>query len=197
MKNNKFSILAKQFALATFFVTLFATANAQKKSKNGDAPFGKGDNTIGLFAGLPIGWDDYLSGYTPMPSLGVIFDHGIIDDLGPGNLGVGGVVALNSAKGNYSNGSATSRNFIIAIRGTYHLTILADRNNKFDPYAGVTAGLRIYEYKNTYLNATTNSVNPVLGAFVGAKYNFASSFGAFAEVGYDISFVRGGICFNF
>ncbi|MES1223214.1 MAG: hypothetical protein ABUT20_47410, partial [Bacteroidota bacterium] len=81
---------------------------------------------------------------------------------------------------------------------TYHLTVLKDKNNKFDPYAGVTLGARIYQYKNSYGSSyTDNSVYPTFGAFVGAKYNFAKSFGAFAELGYDISFARIGVCFNF
>ena len=42
------------------------------------------------------------------------------------------------------------QNTIVAVRGTYHLTILAEKNNKFDPYAGVVLGLRFNSYKDTY-----------------------------------------------
>ncbi len=40
-------------------------------------------------------------------------------------------------------------------------------------------------------------VTPVYGVFVGAKYNFAPGFGVFGELGYDISFLRIGLCANF
>jgi len=33
--------------------------------------------------------------------------------------------------------------------------------------------------------------------FVGAKYNFVENFGAFAELGYDISFFKIGLNLNF
>ena len=83
-------------------------------------------------------------------------------------------------------------------------TILSKKNNKFDPYGGVTVGLRIATYNDTYYSSnyyndpySYNSVYPIVGAFVGAKYNFEKNFGAFAELGYDISFLRAGICLNF
>jgi hypothetical protein len=202
MKRKTSLSLLKQISCFFIFVLFIsATSEAQIKSGAGEEPFHKGSKSIGAFMGLGLNYS-YYGSYTPLPTIGVIYDHGIVDDLGPGNLGIGGVVALNSAVYKYSNGDkATWKNYIIGVRATYHLTVLTDRNNKFDPYAGVTAGVRIYDYNDSYYGNNNlykyNSVYPVLGAFVGAKYNFSNSFGAFAEAGYDISFIRGGICFNF
>ena len=202
MKKNIIISATKKLAAVIIFTSLFfGHVTAQKKSST-ETPFHKGSKSIGLLVGLPLSYN-YYGSYTPLPTLGITYDQGIKDNLGPGNLGVGGVIALNSATYRYSTGNykAYWRNYIIGVRGTYHLTLLADKNNKFDPYAGVTVGLRIYDYKDTYYTSRSiynyNSVYPIIGAFVGAKYHFSKAFGAFVEAGYDISFVRGGICINF
>jgi hypothetical protein len=115
------------------------------------------------------------------------------------------MIGIKTAHFDYANGGYKSRwnNYIIGVRGTYHLTVLKDKNNQFDPYAGIMLGVRIYRYKDTYYDSFGS--NPysyknlyfVQGAFIGAKYNFKSSFGVFAEAGYDISLVRLGLNVNF
>lgn len=176
-----------------------------KKTNQGSTPFHKGSNTLGLGLGGGVSYD-YFGNITSSPTLLVTFDHGVLDDLGPGNLGIGGIVAFKTASSTYlTNYKASWTNVIIGIRGTWHLTLLADKNDKFDPYGGITTGLRFNSYRNTYYKSNpqfidpynNRNVYPVIGAFVGAKYNFAKNFGAFAELGYDISFFRGGICLNF
>ncbi len=136
------------------------------------------------------------------------YHHGLIEKVGPGSIGIGGVIGFKSAtykyKYNFNGGNNnykdTYTNFIIGVRGTYHLTLLANKNNKFDPYGGVTVGFRIFDhnYGGPDLNPYNyNSVYPIAGLFVGAKYNFVPNFGVFAELGYDISLIRVGINFNF
>jgi hypothetical protein len=115
------------------------------------------------------------------------------------------MIGIKTAHFDYANGGYKSRwnNYIISVRGTYHLTVLKDKNNQFDPYAGIMLGVRIYRYKDTYYDSFSS--NPysyknlyfVQGAFIGAKYNFKSSIGVFAEAGYDISLVRLGLNVNF
>jgi hypothetical protein len=91
---------------------------------------------------------------------------------------------------------ASWNDFIIGVRGTYHLTLLKDMNNQFDTYAGVMFGFRVENFKDNYYQQSSSSVNPAAGIFVGAKYNFAEHFGVFAELGYDISVARIGINVN-
>lgn len=195
--------------LALCLTSLFAYSKNIKKApakpSRAEAPFHKGSNTIGLGLGAGLSYDYTVNAVEP-PALILTFDRGIVDQVGPGNIGIGGILAIKSATYKYSGGyKATWRSFIIGARGTWHLTLLNDKNNKFDPYGGVTVGFRINSYTNTFYNAypglidpyNSATVFPVVGAFVGAKYNFAKNFGAFAEVGYDVSFVRGGLCFNF
>lgn len=167
--------------------------------QGGKPPFVKGSKSLGISAGFGVSYD-YISGYSGLPAIALTYDQGFFENVGPGTIGIGAMVAIKNAHYNYSAGGykATWNNYFIGVRGTYHLTLLADKNNKFDPYAGITLGARIYQYKNNYgTSYTDNSVYPTAGAFVGAKYNFAASFGAFAELGYDISFARVGVCVNF
>lgn len=176
-----------------------------------DPAFDKGSNIIGLALGVGVNYGYYGTGYTNRsvsPTLILTYDHGFFPEIGPGTIGIGGVIAYKSSsyKSYYKADLKKYRNSstIIGVRGTYHLTILKDKNNKFDPYAGVTFGIRINsdnyydDYYSTYgYYYSYNRTNPVAGVFVGAHYNFVPAFGAFAEVGYDISFLRAGINFNF
>lgn len=179
------------------------------KAQGGDPPFVKGSNTVGL----SIGFGDYYSygaayggGWTVLPSINLTYDHGFFENVGPGTIGIGGIIGIKNRYYNYSGDKYTDNSLIIGVRGTYHLTLLADKNNKFDPYGGVLLGVRIRNWKDVYVSSyypyaeTTrkhSSAYPATGLFVGAKYNFVPNFGAFAEVGYDISFLKVGVNLNF
>ncbi len=199
----KKSILFNAGLLFTAFL-LATSANAQ------NAPaFGKGDNTIGISMGLGGSYGSSVYGYgynyskVNLPAIALIYDHGFFGDVGPGTIGIGAYIGYKySYLTNYGKYDANWTDLVIGIRGTYHLTILKDKNNKFDPYAGVLAGVRSHSYKNTYYDYDNTRYDrsrayPATGVFVGAKYNFAKFFGAFAEVGYDISIIRVGLNFNF
>lgn len=190
--------------LGCFVILLIPKGIYAKKNSSVKPAFDKGSNTIGLFVGGGVSYG-YYGNVTETPALGVLFDHGLLSEIGPGTIGIGGVIAFKSSNYLYNSGNykATWTNIVVGVRGTYHLTLLKEKNNKFDPYAGVTAGLRILRYKDTYYSAVGVSpydypgAYPVIGGFVGAKYNFAKHFGAFAELGYDISYARIGLNLNF
>jgi len=198
--------MKKSQKVVTVLITvllLASTAMGQetKKHKEKKPAFGRGSRTLGLSAGAGVDYD-YYGSYTALPTLAITWDKGIIGNVGPGTIGIGGILAYKSATYTYSDGTqATWANYILGARATYHLTILKDKNNKFDPYAGIMVGFRYEVYSDPYYNGITdpyayNPVYPVFGFFVGAKYNFVRHFGVFAEVGYDISLVRVGINFN-
>ena len=154
--------------------------------------------------GLGLDFDNYYgSDVTRMPAININYDHGIIKEVGPGTIGIGGLISYKRSTYRYSNDKykETWTNYTFGVRGTYHLTILKDKNNKFDPYAGVTFGMRINRYRDTYYTSNAylynyTNTHPVYGAFVGAKYNFAKVLGVFAELGYDISLFRVGLNLN-
>ncbi len=192
-------------AVAALLISGFSyTAKAQ----GGDPPFVKGSNTIGL----SVGFGDYYSyatvvgsNWTVLPSINLNYDHGFFENVGPGTIGIGGIVAIKNRYYKYSGDKYPDNSVVVGVRGTYHLTLLADKNNKFDPYAGVLFGVRIRRWKDvdvsyypyTVSSNTHSSIYPTSGLFVGAKYNFVPNFGAFAELGYDVSFFKIGINLNF
>lgn len=179
------------------------TTHAQDAASRSDVvTFDKGTKSFSLGIGVGREYDYYgsyyYSNYIPTPTVYLIYDQGIIEDVGPGNIGIGGVLAFKNSHYKYGNGDrATWSNVIIGIRGTYHLTLLRDKNARFDPYGGVTTGVRIFRYRDRFYDESYGTIYPVVGLFVGAKYNFTKNIGAFAELGYDISFLRGGLSFSF
>ena len=185
---------------------LFASTNVMAKKKKWDdagkkAPFDKSSKTIGVFVGAGAGYSySYYAGYAPSfaPSFGVLYDQGLLK-AGPGTVGIGGIIAANLSHVDYAGGGATYDNFIVGVRGTWHLSILKEKNNKFDPYGGVMLGVRIlsYDYADVYYHhVKARTVNAAQGVFVGAKYNFSRHFGAFAEVGFDAALFKIGLNFN-
>lgn len=170
---------------------------AQAQKSGGARPaFAVGDNTIGLGVGVGTPYA-YSWGYGRVnhnPAFIVNFDHGTFGNVGPGTIGIGGIASIQGSRYRYNNGEReTWTTFSLGVRGTYHLTLLKDKNNKFDPYGGVTFGFRA-ESSTTY-NGT--NVSPMAGAFVGAKYNFVPNFGVFSELGFDVAVFKVGINFNF
>jgi hypothetical protein len=190
----------KKIIFGLFSITLLSgTAFAAEPA------FDKGSNVIGLGIGMGVDYGNYSGFYgssTVSPTIYASYDHGFFSEVGPGTIGIGAVIAYKSSSSKYLTYKSKYSSTIVGLRGTYHLTLLKDKNNKFDPYAGVTFGLRFNNYTDPYadyynLSYSYNRTNAVAGVFVGAHYNFVPNFGAHAELGYDISFFRVGVNFNF
>jgi len=195
--------MKKLLSLITFFGLGIMVSMAQTTKKDNsnyhEGAFAKGDVAISIASGFGVTYD-YYGTYVSLPALTIAADVGIINHAGPGNISVGGIVGFKKAYNHDDTYDATWTNLIIAARGIYHLTIID--NDKFNPYAGVTTGIRINDYHDPYYNDTHNpntyqNVYPVIGLFVGARYFFVPSFGGFVELGYDISFLRIGVSFKF
>lgn len=85
------------------------------------------------------------------------------------------------------------------VRGTYHYDLL--QNGKVDTYAGVSLGARIENYKDTYdseflggpYNNSYGGARVEGGIFIGGRYYFTDTIGAFAEAGYDMSYLKLGL----
>jgi len=187
--------------VSLFSAALLITFTTAKAQRGGDGAFEQGSKTLGLSLGVGDGEGSYDyygdNSHSALPAFAVTYDQGIVGDVGPGTIGIGGIAAFKEAYDNYNGGTATWSSFMIGVRGDYHLTILKDKNNKFDPYAGVTIGARFNHFHDSGSGYTTNNSDAVIAPFIGAKYNFASHVGVFAEAAFDISLLRGGICFNF
>jgi hypothetical protein len=182
-------------------VLLCIPASSGAQSRGGARPaFQKGDNTIGFALGVGSIYS-YRSGSEHLPAFAINYDHGLINNVGPGTIGIGGVMAFQRSSYRSGNGfRSTWTNFIIGFRGTYHLTILKDVNNRFDPYAGLTLGIRTESFddnSNGALGGDYGDADAIIAPFIGAKYNFTPKFGAFSELGFDYSFFRIGLHVNF
>ncbi len=190
--------------ITSFFVMLLLSVS----SFAAEPAFDKGSNVIGLGLGFGVDYGHYYGTYTSSsvaPTFAIMYDHGFFPEVGPGTIGIGGIFAIKSSSQKINGDKYGYSSYIVGVRGTYHLTLLKDKNNKFDPYGGVTFGLRFNSdeyykyYHDTYGTEyySYRNVNPIAGLFVGAHYNFVPNFGVFAEIGYDITFLRLGVNFNF
>ncbi len=139
-----------------------------------------------------IGLASYWGGGIP---IGVSFETTLAD-----NLSVGGSVDYAHYGRNYG-GYKWSYNFIYAgARGSYHFGEILQTGDKFDPYAGLSLGVRIASYKDNagygdYYNPYNNGL--YLGLHVGGRYYFTEKVGGFAEVGYGVTALRLGVTAKF
>ncbi|WP_083422043.1 hypothetical protein [Arsenicibacter rosenii] len=139
-----------------------------------------------------IGLASYWGGGIP---IGVSFETALAE-----NLSVGGSVDYAHYGRNYG-GYKWSYNFIYAgARGSYHLGEILQTGDKFDPYAGISLGVRIASYKDNagygdYYNPYNNGL--YLGIHVGGRYYFTEKVGGFAEVGYGVTALRLGVTAKF
>ncbi|MCB0519952.1 MAG: hypothetical protein H6577_20340 [Lewinellaceae bacterium] len=152
-------------------------------------PFTQGSNVI--HAGFGLGGYGY-SVYNAWPAGIVSYDRGIVDDLGIGNLGIGGVVALKHYSYKDLDGFTFNRVFVGA-RGTYHFHFV--NSDKLDFYGGVMAGA--FFYFGDFYGSTTYNSGPFGSALAGINYWFTPGIGVWAEAGYGIGLISGGISFGF
>ncbi|MFM7769624.1 MAG: hypothetical protein ACKO8Q_03630 [Bacteroidota bacterium] len=181
------------------FLTLFTTVLA---ISSGFSQFEVGSKSLNLGLGFG-GYLDYSStgNFTSSPTLFASYDQGIIDNIGPGTIGIGGFAAYKTASWSYDygtyNDNAKWTDFVIGARGTYHYPIGVE---KLDLYGVVNLGLVMesYKYNSTYpgfvsSNYDYNDSFLYYAANVGATYQVSPKFGVFAEVGYDIAYLKAGI----
>ncbi len=172
----------KKFTLFLFcLVTLFTASQAQAqtpvKNKYLNAGIGLAAYTAG---GIPIG-----------ASLEVDYKN---------NISIGGFFDY-AHYGYKSFGYKWNYNFLyFGARGSYHLSeLLQDLDiddSKFDPYAGVSLGIRTAWYNDNteYDNfKSPYSGGIFLGVHAGSRYMFSEKLGGFAEIGYGVSALRLGI----
>ena len=168
-------------SFAAMFIVSSAQAQDAGRNKYLNAGIGLAAYTAG---GLPIGASLEVDVKNNI-SAGVFFDY---------------------ARYGYRYGSYKWHyNFLyFGARGSYHLgELLRDldiHNSKWDPYAGLSLGIRTASYRDNA--GTENFTSPYsggafLGVHVGSRYMFSEKLGGFAEVGYGVSALRLGITARF
>ena len=148
---------------------------------------------------LGVGFGGYGNTYTTgnTPTIVAKFEKGIIQDAGPGNISVGGVLAVQKGDFDFITSKTGYTYFTLGGRASYHPHFI--QSDKMDFYAGL--GLGYYSVSastNTEFGSygvTASSV--ALNAHVGFRYDFSQQWGAWAELGSEISVLALGASYNF
>ena len=139
------------------------------------------------------------TGSSVSPALSASFERGILE-LGPGVLGVGAFVGYQGASFDLGSGLGKYKytDVIVTLRGAFHYPV----SEQFDAYGGLGLGIRragvSYDGSNAILGASAvGATGGASGLFVGARYFFSSAIGAFAELGYDQTYLKAGMSLKF
>ena len=178
MKMKKLTIT---LIFASFFFFINNNVNAQA--------FEKGSIVVNLGGGF----GGYLSsgvGASGSVEVGIwpTGDFGII--------GLGAISGITFSSAVLILNDVNYTEFSIGPRGTYHFTIIPVEN--LDVYAAVQIlyALQTTKYDNSLIEDVTDS-NVYPGFVAGARYYFSDFFGVFAEVGYSVTYLTGGIALKF
>ncbi|MBN1951579.1 MAG: outer membrane beta-barrel protein [Bacteroidales bacterium] len=163
--------------------------------------FSKGDKEINLSLGYGTPWV-FRDGYqTSLVPVGISFDFGASDQLGPGTLSLGAFFTATTYKDESENPYwepeyGRKASFIgLALRSTYHYQFL----DELDTYAFLHLGAGYEEWNAygeppfIYVLDLDPQVRFLLGVGVGAKYYFSDNVFALAEIGYATAFFKLGI----
>lgn len=160
--------------------------------------FAKKDNVLGVGFGIG-GVYGFSSVSSQSPVFGVQYDRGIIELKMGGVIGVGGFLGYKTISYKYNGPGNNYKDkwniIVIGARGTFHYDLFEVEN--LDTYGGAMIAFHVVneidgsEYSKNHGSAAYPSL------FAGAKYYFAPQVAAFAEVGYGVSWLTGGIAFKF
>jgi hypothetical protein len=122
--------------------------------KGGSGAFGKGNAAINLGIGL-INFGSYSAlsssaDLTRTPLIILSGEYGIIDNVGPGVISVGGLVGYRSASYTWRYLSESYKwkwtDVYAGVRGIYHYDLL--HNSKVDTYGGISLGVRVSSFND-------------------------------------------------
>ena len=181
------------------------TTTNSPAASSADGPFSVATNAVNLGVGIGsrYGYGGLFTGGSSSvsPALSLSYERGILA-LGPGVLGVGGIVGYQGASYDYGGGDKfTYTDIILMVRGAFHYPVSA----QFDAYAGLGLGIRSLRTSfsgpagSIYnsIGATASVTDATSGVFVGGRYFFTSNIGAFAELGYDQTYLKVGLAAKF
>lgn len=156
--------------------------------------------------GLGIGghYTYYSSFSSSSPAIGVSYEKGIINDWGPGTVGIGAYIGTKSHRyqGETSDGRLDYKwtNTIIGARGTYHYNPFDIR--ELDLYGGLGLSYHLTTIKDrsdyNSPRSLRNSPDYIdLSLFLGGRYYFNEDWAGFLELGYGISSITIGASYQF
>jgi hypothetical protein len=130
--------------------------------------------------------------------ISVGYERGITGLIGIGRFGVGGVIA-NEFYYNPLYLNAVQNRTTLMGRCTYHFDFDIE---KMDVYAGAAVAIQFRgdnKDKTTGFIYGSNSarISPFPTVFGGIRYYFSDQFAVYAEVGYGLGYLSGGIVYRF
>ncbi|RTQ44872.1 hypothetical protein EJV47_27080 [Hymenobacter gummosus] len=200
MKNLSSSLLLLGSALLSFSAQAGqpgGPALGPQRAQASGSTFNVGDNVVNLGVGLGSRYSYAGSGVSVSPAFSLGYERGL-RELGPGTLGVGVYAGYQGAKSDFGGyGSYKFTDVIVGVRGAFHYPLV----DKLDTYAGLGLGIRHagvkWEGSSTFGGMAASSTGVYSGLFLGARYYFTESIGAFAELGYDQSYLKVGLAAKF
>lgn len=187
----------KNLFLALFvFLASLSTLTAQEE---GGSSFNEGDFVlnvgIGYFSPYSVGLIGAGLNTWALPAVQVSGEVGL-KKLGPGVLGIGGSVGHQLWLYNESGYNWNWHNVVVGPRVTYHLGELIN-DPKWDVYGGLQLGVRINSFNGDGFGVSNDvSVYGYYSFIAGGRYYIGNKFGLFAEVGYDITWLKAGVAFK-
>jgi hypothetical protein len=178
-----------------------SAAPAKASASTTTEPFGVGTNALNLGIGLGsrYGYGSGLLGGSSSvsPAISLSYERGFMP-LGPGVLGLGAFVGYQGAKYDLGGGDKWKyTDLIVTLRGAFHYPVTP----QFDAYGGLALGVRragVSFEGNSFAGIGSSSASELAaGLFVGGRYFFTPAIGAFAELGYDQSFLKLGLSAKF
>ena len=198
-----------------------------EESSSGNGCFDENTHLINLGVGFGGGshYKGVRGGaytYRISPAISVNYEQAWKPKLGPGYLGIGAYIGYQRAtykynygysnyyyNGNFYNGTGyyyqhSWNYYMIAARSAYHWDKL--NSEKAEVYGGVLIGMRIQTYSYTTNDVSPyrgnyalneNRVSPAYSVFAGARWFFVPNVALFAEAGFGISYITGGVSFKF
>ncbi len=130
-------------------------------------------------------------GFVPGVGLNFSYDYGLIDTWGPGIFTIGGFIGFANWGKTYSGfGDYRVNQFAFAPRATYRYAI----NKSFEVYATAMLGAYFESYSKYDFD---NGSGVFFGTTAGCRYTFSNNLSVFGEIGYNISYLNGGLSISF
>lgn len=143
--------------------------------------YNEGDNDLN--AGIGLG--STLVGSLTLPPIAASYEIGFTPEISGG-----GYLGFAMSEDSWSSYTWKYTHIIIGARGSYHFY----NTNNMDIYAGLMVGYNVVSVDSPGdYNYSAASSGITYSAFVGAKYYFSDTFGAFAELGYGVAYLSLGV----
>jgi len=130
------------------------------------------------------------------PAVSLSYERGLLA-VGPGVLGAGIFAGYQGATYSFNGGGKWKyTDVIMTLRGAFHYPVLLE----LDAYGGVGVGVRhaAVSYEGSVsAPGNGNNTEVAYGLFVGARYFLFQNLGAFAELGYDQTYLKIGLTGKF